>query len=294
MHRSGGPKEPSFAMHRWWESPLRRSRGYARRCGRILSGLLFAPLLFAAASVPNLSPPGWWRRGFPKKRYDSFAEVELLSQLGALLCPEMPLQEMFRRFPGKDLPDWGGHYLSPDLVLYGVLKDPEAALFIEYDGFYRHFEPGGAEADRRKTRALLSFAPPGSRVLRLSHEERELDDIADSLVIPRWWPRHRKSLTASLLEVVNFWMGGPLGLHPHLAEHLKISLNKDFHLSEAASLFSCNATLASDPGARQAELNHFLISLGLSDSEVAKAVSRHPQLLGYSIGEPWIGCRAWG
>ncbi|CAE6950918.1 MTERF4 [Symbiodinium sp. CCMP2456] len=285
MHRSGDPKERSFGMHRRPDSALRRSRGYARRCGRILPGLLFTLLLLASASVTHLSPPGWWRRGFPRKRYGSFAEVELLSQLGALLCPDMPLEEMFRSFYGKDLAEWGGRYLSPDLVLYGVLKDPEAALFIEYDGFYRHFEPRGVEADRRKTRALLTFAPPHSRVLRLSHQERELDDIADSLVIPRWWPRHRTSLTASLLEVVLFLLEGPLGLHPHLAEHLKICLNKQFRLSEAASLFSCNATLAGDPRAKLAELDTFLISLGLSEGEVAKAVSRFPQLLGYSIGE---------
>ena len=41
-------------------------------------------------------------------------------------------KELFRRFPAPDT--WGGNYLEPDLALYGVLKDPEAALFVEYDG----------------------------------------------------------------------------------------------------------------------------------------------------------------
>ncbi|CAE7587807.1 unnamed protein product, partial [Symbiodinium sp. CCMP2456] len=300
MHRPRRFQRASFGMPPWLEGPVRRSRGYARRGGRLLPMSPFALLLFAffaSAPAPNLSPPGWWCRGFPRKRYGSFAEVELLSQLGALLCPEMPLEEMFRSFPGKDLPDWGGHYLSPDLVLWGVLKDPEAALFIEYDGFYRHFEPRGVAADRRKTRALLAYAPAGSRVLRVSHEEREVDDLAESLVISSWWPQHRKSLTASLLEVVQFLLGVPsLGLRPDLVEDLKRCREKDFRLSEAASLFSCNATLAGNPGAKLAELKDFLISrglgegevakgLGLSDNEVAKAVSRFPQLLGYSIGE---------
>ncbi|CAE7944130.1 MTERF6, partial [Symbiodinium sp. KB8] len=275
------PKEPSFFMH-----PLRRSRGYAGRCGRVLPGLLLALLLCASAPVPNLAPPAWWRRGFPRKRYGSFAEVELLAQLGALLRPETPLEEMFRSFPGKDLPEWGGHHLSPDLVLWGVLKDPEAALFIEYDGFYRHFEPRGVEADRRKTRALRAYAPAGSRVLRLSHEERELDDESDSLVISRWWPKHEESLTASLCEVARFSLGIPsLGLHPDRAGDLKRCLQDDFRLSEVASLFAGNATLAGDPNAKREELQAFLVSVGLSGSEVAKAVSRFPQLLGLSIGE---------
>ena len=281
-----GRKELSFGMHPWPESAFRRSRGYARRGGHLISGPLIALLLLTSVPVLNLPPPSWWRRGFPRKRYDSFAEVELLSQLGALICPQMPLEEMFRSFPGKDLPDWGGHYLSPDLALYGVLKDPEAALFIEYDGFYRHFEPRVVEADQRKTRALLAYAPRGSRVLRLSHEEREVDDLADSLVIPRWWPRHRTSLTASLLEVVMLLLGIPsLGLRPDLAEDLKRLRKKDFRLSEAASLFSGNATLAGDPGAKLGELKEFLISRDLSEEQVAQAVSRYPKLLGYSIGE---------
>ena len=253
---------------------------------RVFSGLLLARLLFASAPVPSLSPPAWWRRGFPRKRYGSFAEVELLSQLGALLRPETPLEEMFRSFPWKDLPEWGGHYLSPDLVLWGVLEDPEAALFIEYDGFYRHFEPRGVEADRRKTRALRTYAPAGSRVLRLSHEEREPDDESESLVISRWSPTHEESLTASLCEVARLLLGIPsLGLHPDRAGDLKSCLQDDFRLSEVAWLFAGNATLAGDPSAKRAELQAFLVSVGLSGSEVSKAVSRFPQLLGLSIGE---------
>ena len=58
---------------------------------------------------------------------NSVAETELLTQLAALLMPEdAPIEEMFRNFPAPE--GWGGHYLEPDLSLFGALKDQECCV----------------------------------------------------------------------------------------------------------------------------------------------------------------------
>ena len=81
--------------------------------------------------------------------------------------PNTPILELFRSFPSP--PGWAGNYLEPDLAAHGVLKDPEAALFIEYDGFWRHEKKAGIEMDQLKNAALLAYAPSGSKVIRIRH-----------------------------------------------------------------------------------------------------------------------------
>ena len=89
-------------------------------------------------------------------------------QLAALTVPEKtPIAEMFRNFPAPE--GWGGNYLEPDLSIYGVLKDEDAALFVEYDGYWRHEGKEGMARDRKKNAALLTYAPEGSCVIRISH-----------------------------------------------------------------------------------------------------------------------------
>ena len=101
---------------------------------------------------------------------NSVAETELLMQLAALLMPEdAPIEEMFRNFPAPE--GWGGNYLEPDLSLCGVLKDENAALFVEYDGYWRHEEKEGMEKDMKKNAVLLQYAPLGSYVMRISHTD---------------------------------------------------------------------------------------------------------------------------
>ena len=82
---------------------------------------------------------------------NSVAEAELLMQLAALTVPEKtPIAEMFRNFPAPE--GWSGNYLEPDLSIYGVLKDEDAALFVEYDGYWRHEGKEGMARDRKKMR----------------------------------------------------------------------------------------------------------------------------------------------
>ena len=89
--------------------------------------------------------------GRPRQYMNSIAEAELLMQLAALTVPETaPIAEMFRNFPAPE--GWGGNYLEPDLSIYGVLKDKDAALFVEYDGYWRHEGKEGMARDRRKMR----------------------------------------------------------------------------------------------------------------------------------------------
>eukprot|EP00435_Cladocopium_sp_Y103_P043628 s1111_g12.t1 len=83
------------------------------------------------------------------------AEVELLAPLAELLMPQTPIAELFRSFPSQK--GWGGNYLEPDLAAYGVLKDENARLFVEYDDYWRHQEKEGVKRDQEKNAALLGL-----------------------------------------------------------------------------------------------------------------------------------------
>ena len=131
----------------------------------------------------------------------SVAEAELLSQLAVLLMPRQPISELFRRFPSPE--GWRGNYLDPDLSAYGVLKDPNAALFVEYDGYWRHGEKEGMERDELKNATLLSNAPPGSRVIRISHTvPGRLDGSVLWIQVKPWQQGDHQSLGRVLTDVV--------------------------------------------------------------------------------------------
>lgn len=125
------------------------------------------------------SVPDWWQRGWPRDRVGSMAEAELLSQLAVVLKPRTPIKELFRSFPAPK--GWGGNYLEPDLAAYGVLKN--AALFVEYDGYWRHGEAAGIAKDHQKNAALLVYAPAGSRIVRIRHARSRPKESDDKNVI---------------------------------------------------------------------------------------------------------------
>ena len=146
-------------------------------------------------------PPAWWLKGWPRQRVGSVAEAELLSQLAVLLMPKEPISELFRRFPSPE--GWRGNYLDPDLSAYGVLKDPSAALFVEYDGYWRHGEKDGVQRDELKNATLLSNAPAGSRVIRISHTvPGRLDGSVLWIQVKPWQQGDRKSLGRVVTDVV--------------------------------------------------------------------------------------------
>ena len=178
-------------QHPFWRRCLRRVGPIGRPRPR------FA---FKAAGTES-TPPAWWRKGRPRKILGSRAEAELLCQLAVLLMPDVPIAEAFRDFPLQQCKEWGSSRLSPDLTAYGVLRATDAALFVEYDGHYRHMEPLGLARDMRKTSALLHFAPAGSIVLRIAHKERQLNDTCTQVLVDSWYAEHEPSLLKALKQV---------------------------------------------------------------------------------------------
>ena len=149
--------------------------------------------------------PNWWQQGWSRQRAGSVAEAELLAPLAELLMPNTPILELFRSFPSP--PGWAGNYLEPDLAAHGVLKDPEAALFIEYDGYWRHGEKAGIDMDQLKNAALLDFAPTGSKVIRISHTlckpvEIESDETVLWICVDTWREGNSKKLLGAFNHVL--------------------------------------------------------------------------------------------
>ena len=163
-----------------------RGKGRPRiswRCFGAASWLLGCFALGLAACGPP-----WWRKGRPRTVHRSYAEVELLSRLAELLMPGEAIGECFRDFPVEPSKAWGSRRLCPDVTAFGVLKDEDAALFIEYDGYHGHYDAGGRAGDERKTKALIDYAPPGSCILRIGHTARDLKRTKNSreVVVDTW------------------------------------------------------------------------------------------------------------
>ena len=191
---------------------------------------------------------------------NSMAEAELLSQVAALLLLDSaPLEEMFRNFPAPE--EWGGNYLEPDLSLYGVLKDEDAALFVEYDGYWRHEEKEGMEKDMKKNAALLTYAPAGSYVIRISHTtNRPLEGNVLWVKADTWTRGEEKSLSTVLMDIfVQLKTSGFVELvHPRVRSRL------DSHTCSGSSKLSLeaqllvHATVVVGSGNTTDEISHFL------------------------------------
>ncbi|CAJ1377480.1 unnamed protein product [Effrenium voratum] len=255
--------------------------------------------------------PGWWRRGRPRKLHGRRAEVELLSQVARVLMPDEPIGELFRRFPSPA--GWKGNYLDPDLAAYGVLKSPDAALFVEYDGFWRHGQAEGRQRDARKTAALLAFAPVGSKVLRIGHLPAAEEPMGAVHIRMKPWRQGDVKSFENVLSVLTRRMGRQLGkdLRSDVRKRLQ-----DFEqrtcavaITYATSAYVCGtarnltdvllplAEIGMDKagiaavGSRcrpvsEASVRQTVMSLevvGLSKAQITKAVASRPSLLGYSI-----------
>ena len=154
-----------------------------------------AALMVVALLAPNaLVPPAWWQGGWQRQCFGSAEEVELLSSLAAILMPKLPVSELFRSFPSPDEED----DLEPTMTAYGVMKDPNVALFVLYDG--KHGKRENITHELRKR--LLAYGPPGSHILHISHtESRPLEDMVLSIKVGIWHPGDEASLSLVLDDI---------------------------------------------------------------------------------------------
>ena len=265
------------------------------------------------------SAPAWWAKGWPRERVDSLAEAELLSQLAVALKPRTKIGELFRRFPAPE--GWGGTYLDPDLAVHGVLKR-NGALFVEYDGYWRHSADERLSTDLRKNAALLSYAPASSRIVRIGHWERNPTEAHPRILwitVDQWSAGSQKSIS-KILKTILLQILTDFGccLQPHVSKRLQKLAQMEFMPASTTALefantaarlagrstkeelfdilksngFSSSSTefLQENPrlcrfaSKRQIRpMVNWLLSLGLSDSEIAKVLARCPQILGLSI-----------
>ena len=264
------------------------------------------------------SAPKWWEKGWPRKKGGSVAEAELLSQLAIILMPDSEIQELFRSFPSPE--GWGGHALEPDLTAHGILKEKDAALFVEYDGFWRHQEKRGKANDKKKNAALLAYAPEGSYVVRISHTKRKpLKRHVLWVKVDTWRQGHEGSLLRALKSALT-QIGTALTdvLRPPFSKRFQRQIEEQpwtlsqsgCHFAESVAVQMGGNTsdeVASFLGAQGFSAENIKMlkmetwfcgqgieiclepkfkwfsHLGLSKSQVVKAVATFPQILGLSI-----------
>ena len=281
---------------------------------------LFRPWPFSGRSAGTFcgSAPSWWQRGWPRQRVGSMAEAELLAPLAEVLMPHLPIAELFRSFPSPK--GWSGHYLEPDLAAYGVLKDKNAGLFVEYDGYWRHGKREGLKMDQKKNEALLMYAPKGSYVIRISHTiSRPLQDNVLWVKADTWRSGCPKGVSKIHQDILKQALNQLKGsLNHQIKERLRLCAEKATVVPSTSSLDFINAAIAAGNKNTMDEIALFLetggfdkkdidlmlekalvrrtsverrlapallwlLDLDLTKSQVAKAVSACPQILGYSI-----------
>ena len=225
------------------------------------------------SSRPTTVCPNWWQQGWSRQRAGSVAEAELLAPLGELLMPNTPILELFRSFPSP--PGWAGNYLEPDLAAHGVLKDREAALFIEYDGYWRHGEKAGMEMDQLKNAALLAYAPAGSKVIRISHIPCKPVTLESNkgileICVDVWRQGDSKRCSGALDHVFAKMVDSlEEALDPKTLKQLQMqSLTGTIHISNAARAVAEAAAIARG-GNSVKEISRFLNSEGYSRKNVS-------------------------
>ena len=209
----------------------------------------------------------------PEKRVDSMAEAELLSQAGAIAATSgCRLAEMFRRFPAPE--GWGGHYLDPDLAVYGVLRKKDCSSFWwEYDGYWRHGEEESMLRDQRKRATLLANAPPGSWVVRLS-QTTSFKRMATScgFLFPNGVRATRILWERCCRGVLHVLLGEFEGRFPTGGWKSAADKGRNGTLSElpAAARKFCDLASALRGASTQEEINNYLSSNGFCTTSIEK------------------------
>ena len=231
--------------------------------------LFRTPWLSRRSAGSLCGAPPWWQRGWPRHRIGSVAEAELLAPLAELLMPQMPIAELFRSFPSPK--GWGGNYLEPDLAAYGVLKDENAALFVEYDGYWRHGEKEGMKRDRMKNAALLKYAPKGSYVVRISHTiSSPLQDNNILWVSAQTWRSDSPVLASKIYcEVIMQTLSGlKHTLCPKVMDRLQLKSKEGTRLRSAGVIHFMKTAKAAKSGNTLDEISMFLKGEGFGTKEL--------------------------
>eukprot|EP00439_Symbiodinium_sp_Y106_P014479 s8097_g2.t1 len=245
-------------------------------------------LRFRVGPRLRCSAPLWWRKGRPRTVHRSYAEVELLSRLAELLMPGEIIGELFRDFPVEKSELWGRPWLCPDISAFGVLKEEGAALFVEYDGCFRHSEPQVRQRDERKTEALLAYAPAGSRVLRLGHVGRGLraTDASIEATVAEWRAGGSSSLNNALHQATGILLTNLEGALDHeVRERLQAYQGAEPQPDlDKARKFVHEAVLTRDVETKKANMLAVLEGELLLSALAIKALeNRFPSIWGVSI-----------
>ncbi|CAK9109726.1 Transcription termination factor MTERF5 [Durusdinium trenchii] len=243
----------------------------------------------------HVREPMWWQRGWPRQRFGTVAEAALLSKLAEVLMPKKQKQELFRSFPSPDGLD--EEYLEPDLVAYGLLKDPDAALFVEYDGDVDRAKRKSKTKDQ-KNQALLKYGPPGSCVLRISHTHSSplKDQVLEIRVCP-WQPRNTSSLQSTLSDTLTQTSQGLEQVLSSIvakrlsrrASKLSMRLSRSVEklgkaqiverITSSSHKLGCNCKQNLKP------IVQWLVDMGLTEQQVANVIAKFPRVLRFSIDQ---------
>ena len=190
--------------------------------------------------------------------------------------PGMPLEQMFRNF--KSPAGWGRNYLEPDLTAFGLLKHEHAALFVEYDGYYRHATKEGMEKDALKNAALLQIAPAGSFVIRIGHTGRsQLKESVLWVRVNSWRRGDRLLLTRALKKALEETV---LRLQHALHQDVHRSLKAHFLDKERPLVISqsvqdfCKAAIAEGKGNTTEEIASHLSAAGFEHGDIHRLQQR--------------------
>eukprot|EP00435_Cladocopium_sp_Y103_P060246 s178_g22.t1 len=219
--------------------------------------------------------------------------------------------------PRRGCEEWGGVALQPDLAAFGVLRKKDAALFVEYDGYYLHGTKEGALRDEAKNGALLDFSPDGSLVIRISHTRKGgLKGNVLWLKVDPWRRGDRNSVSKTLKMVLQkVAHGGRRLFRPDVLRRIQQAMQRDpvsvraLDFVNGARVRGCGNTTEEiseflidegfairDTGLMlSAGLNgkcitetlqpriEWLVTLGLTKGQIAKVVAGFPHLLCYSV-----------
>ena len=268
---------------RYCEVSWRRPRG---------SGWLLSCFLLGLAAC---GPP-WWRRGRPRRTHRSYPEIELLSHLAELLMPQTSIKEVFREFPVGPVrePRW----LSPGIAAFGVLEDECAALFVEYDGTDRNSAEQALNEDELKTKALLQFAPVGSRVLRIGHKARDSREQENSVeaIVNVWREGHEPSLMKAVSQTVWVLLSSAIiTLREDIRRHLEaFAVNEPKPRFQKACAFTRKAVLIEDIRSKTSQVLAFLEGdLAFSSTQVKALARRFPRIWHISVDDRLKPVVAW-